>query len=141
MSWLPTANSYTSVLNPNYDRQNAATSLYSHYNYIPNRGFNIFAAIVWALVFLAHLYWLIARQRRVAETGFVAKGRTRSIQSLFLLGSVSPLPILTLNSLNQVYQLTICRRSSSLCTSFDRSPTLGLSTPVSSRLNMSSTSS
>ena len=49
----------------------------SLYGYTPNRGFNIFAAVVWGLVLVAHVWWLI-------------KKRTRGIQAMIVIGSVSP---------------------------------------------------
>lgn len=75
-------------------RGNGAYAPYTLYNYIPNRGFNIFAAIVWGIVMLVHLAWIFVRGTRAAhaDTGFVTKERTKSIQALFFLGSVCCLP-------------------------------------------------
>ena len=68
--------SYTGPINPFPNAKHLPVSLYG---YVPNQGFNIFAAIAWGLVLAAHFWWLY-------------KKGPRGAQSLVVFGCVSPSP-------------------------------------------------
>ena len=70
---------YTGPINPNPDLA-SFNNYINLYNYTPDLGFNVFAAIVWAATTGAHCYW------------FVKHRETRVVQGLIAFGAVSPSP-------------------------------------------------
>ncbi|KAI9633115.1 uncharacterized protein MKK02DRAFT_29904 [Dioszegia hungarica] len=57
--------SYTGPINPFPNAKHLPVSLYG---YVPNQGFNVFAAVAWGLVLAAHCWWLYKKGPRGAQS-------------------------------------------------------------------------